>query len=412
MRELAQAAAAAARVVGCLPRATKDAVLLSIAAGLDASGAAILAANAADVEAAQARGTAPALVDRLRLDPGRLAAIAQSVRAIAALPDPVGEIQWQVSRDDGLEIGRMRVPLGVIAMIYEARPNVTVDAAALCLKSGNAVILRGGSEAIRSNRALAAVIGAALEAHGLPVAAAALVPVTEREAMVELLRQDDLIDLAIPRGGEGLIRFVTEHARVPVVRHYKGVCHLYVDANADLGSAVDICYNAKVQRPGVCNALETLLVHRNAAAAFLPRVAERLREAGVELRGDGETRAILPEVLPASEDDYHAEYLALILAIRVVESLDRAIEHIERYGSSHTDAIVTSDRAAAERFVREVDSSCVLVNASTRFNDGGELGLGAEIGISTTKIHAFGPMGLESLTTQKFVVWGDGQTRR
>lgn len=413
MRELAQAAAAAARVVGCLPRASKDAVLLSIAAGLDASGAAILAANAADVEAAQARGTAPALVDRLRLDPGRLAAIAQSVRAIAALPDPVGEIQWQVSRDDGLEIGRMRVPLGVIAMIYEARPNVTVDAAALCLKSGNAVILRGGSEAIRSNRALAAVIGAALEAHGLPVAAAALVPVTEREAMVELLRQDDLIDLAIPRGGEGLIRFVAEVSRVPVIRHYKGVCHQYVDADADLALAERLLIDGKTSRPGVCNALETLLVDAAVAPRFLPRAAAALRSRGVELRGCERTRALLddPAVALATAEDWDAEYLDLVLAVRVVEGLDEALAHIARHGSRHTEVIVTRNAGRAARFQREVDASAVMWNASSRFNDGGELGLGAEIGISTTKLHAYGPMGLEALTTRKFVLRGTGQVR-
>lgn len=413
MRELAEAAAAAARVVGCLPRAAKDAVLLSIAAGLDSGGAAILAANAADVDAAQARGTAPALVDRLRLDPGRLAAIAQSVRAIAALPDPVGEIQWQVSRDDGLEIGRMRVPLGVIAMIYEARPNVTVDAAALCLKSGNAVILRGGSEAIRSNRALAAVIGAALEAHRLPAAAAALVPVTEREAMVELLRQDDLIDLAIPRGGEGLIRFVAEVSRVPVIRHYKGVCHQYVDADADLALAERLLVDGKTSRPGVCNALETLLVDAAIAPRFLPRAAAALKARGVELRGCERTRALLddPAVALATAEDWDAEYLDLVLAVRVVEGLDEALAHIARHGSRHTEVIVTRNAGRAARFQREVDASAVMWNASSRFNDGGELGLGAEIGISTTKLHAYGPMGLEALTTRKFVLRGTGQVR-
>ncbi|HQX26272.1 MAG TPA: glutamate-5-semialdehyde dehydrogenase, partial [Pseudomonadota bacterium] len=324
MRALAQAAADAARVVACLPRAAKDAVLLSIAGGLDADAAAILAANAADVEAAQARDLAPALIDRLRLDPGRLAAIAQSVRAIAALPDPVGEIEWQTTRDDGLEVGRMRVPLGVIAMIYESRPNVTVDAAALCLKSGNAVILRGGSEAIRSNRALAAVIGAALAAHGLPVAAAALVPVTEREAMVELLRQDDLIDLAIPRGGEGLIRFVAEVSRVPVIRHYKGVCHQYVDADADLVLAERLLVDGKTSRPGVCNALETLLVDAAIAPEFLPRALDALRARGVALRGCERTRALAGAgaVEPATDADWDAEYLDLILAVRVVDGLD------------------------------------------------------------------------------------------
>jgi len=413
MRALAQAAADAARVVACLPRAAKDAVLLSIAAGLDSGAAAILAANAADVEAAQARDLAPALIDRLRLDPGRLAAIAQSVRAIAALPDPVGEIEWQTTRDDGLEVGRMRVPLGVIAMIYESRPNVTVDAAALCLKSGNAVILRGGSEAIRSNRALAAVIGAALAAHELPVAAAALVPVTEREAMVELLRQDDLIDLAIPRGGEGLIRFVAEVSRVPVIRHYKGVCHQYVDADADFVLAERLLVDGKTSRPGVCNAIETLLVDAAIAPVFLPRALEALRARGVALRGCERTRALAGAgaVEPATDADWDAEYLDLILAVRVVEGLDGALAHIARHGSRHTEVIVTRDRARANRFQREADASAVIWNASSRFNDGGELGLGAEIGISTTKLHAYGPMGLESLTTRKFVLRGSGQVR-
>ena len=413
MRALAQAAADAARVVGCLPRAAKDAVLQSIAAGLEASSAAILAANAADVETAQVRGTTPALIDRLRLDPGRLAAIAQSVRAIAALPDPVGEIEWQASRDDGLEVGRMRVPLGVIAMIYESRPNVTVDAAALCLKSGNAVILRGGSEAIRSNRALAAVIGAALESHGLPAAAAALVPVTEREAMVELLRQDDLIDLAIPRGGEGLIRFVAEVSRVPVIRHYKGVCHQYVDADADLELAERLLIDGKTSRPGVCNAIETLLVDAAIAPAFLPRAITALRARGVALRGCEGTRALdaTATVEAATAADWDAEYLDLILAVRVVDGLEGALAHIARHGSRHTEVIVTRDLARAMRFQREVDASAVMWNASSRFNDGGELGLGAEIGISTTKLHAYGPMGLESLTTRKFVLRGTGQVR-
>ena len=355
-----------------------------------------------------------ALIDRLRLDPGRLAAIAQSVRAIAALPDPVGEIEWQTSRDDGLEVGRMRVPLGVIAMIYESRPNVTVDAAALCLKSGNAVILRGGSEAIRSNRALAAVIGAALAAHGLPVAAAALVPVTEREAMVELLRQDDLIDLAIPRGGEGLIRFVAEVSRVPVIHHYKGVCHLYVDAEADLALAERLLVDGKTSRPGVCNAIETLLVDAAIAPAFLPRALDALRARGVELRGCERTRR-------ARRRGRRRARHRRRLGCRVPRPHPRGARgrrrSTARSRTSRAMARVTprsSSRAivrAPTRFQREVDASAVMWNASSRFNDGGELGLGAEIGISTTKLHAYGPMGLESLTTRKFVLRGSGQVR-
>ncbi len=412
MEDLARASRRAARALRTATTAKKDAALRAMAARLRAQVDAVLAANAEDLARADAAGVTAALRDRLRLDAGRIESMAVAIEEVAALPDPTAVPTSYVRRPNGLMVGRVRIPLGVVLVIFEARPNVTSDAAALCLKSGNAVILRGGSDAFASSSAIGEALRAGISAADLPADAVQVVPTPDRAATLELLALDDLIDLAIPRGGEGLIRFVTEHARVPVIRHYKGVCHIYVDAHADLGAAVDICYNAKVQRPGVCNALETLLVHRDAAATFLPRVAARLREAGVELRGDEATRALLPDVLAATEDDYHAEYLALILAIRVVESLDRAIEHIERYGSSHTDAIVTADRAAAERFVREVDSSCVIVNASTRFNDGGELGLGAEIGISTTKIHAFGPMGLESLTTQKFVVWGDGQTRR
>jgi glutamate-5-semialdehyde dehydrogenase len=305
----------------------------------------------------------------------------------------------------------MRIALGVIGIIYESRPNVTVDAAGLCLKAGNAVILRGGSEAFHSNRALAAVIGRVLADTGLPAAAVQVVPVTDRAAVTALLEQEECIDLIIPRGGEELIRFVVAHSRIPVLKHYKGVCHVYVDEGADLAMAEAVCFNAKVQRPGVCNAMETLLVHRAAAARFLPAMAQHFTAAGVELRGCPETRRMLPAITPATDADWTAEYLDLILAVRVVESMEAAIAHIAAYGSSHTDAIVTRDYERARRFVREVDSSVVLVNASTRFNDGGQLGLGAEIGISTSKLHAFGPMGLEELTTTKFVVFGNGQVR-
>jgi glutamate-5-semialdehyde dehydrogenase len=409
---IAQRARAASRVLGRATTAGKNAALEAIARCLLDRQATILAANARDLERADAAGITPALRDRLRLDVDRLAGVAGAVRQLAELPDPVGVLEQTERRPNGLSVSRMRIPLGVILVIYEARPNVTADAAALCLKSGNAVILRGGSDAFESSLAIAAAIQQGLESAGLPQDAVQVVPTTDRAAMLELLALDELVDLAIPRGGESLIRFVAEHARVPVIRHYKGVCHVYVDEGADLPAAIEICYNAKVQRPGVCNALETLLVHRSIAREFLPALAARTAEAGVELRGDPETRTILPAASVATEEDFHAEYLALILAIRVVDSLDQAMEHIERYGSHHTEAIVTRDRTRAERFLREVDSSCVLWNASTRFNDGGELGLGAEIGISTTKIHAFGPMGLESLTTRKFVVVGDGHTRR
>jgi glutamate-5-semialdehyde dehydrogenase len=314
-------------------------------------------------------------------------------------------------RPNGLEITRMRIPLGVIGIIYESRPNVTVDAAALCLKAGNAVLLRGGSEALHSNRALAAVIGRALAAAGLPPAAVQVVPTADRAAVNALLQQEEWIDLIIPRGGEELIRFVAANSKIPVLKHYKGVCHVYVDEGADLAMAEAVCFNAKVQRPGVCNAMETLLVHRAEAGRFLPAMGARFAEAGVELRGCPETCRILPGIVPAVDADWPAEYLDLILAVKVVSGMEAAIDHIAAYGSNHTEAIVTRDYERARRFVREVDSSVVLVNASTRFNDGGQLGLGAEIGISTSKLHAFGPMGLEELTTTKFIVLGSGQIR-
>jgi glutamate-5-semialdehyde dehydrogenase len=405
------AARAAARALRTATTAQKDAAVRAMAQALRASAAAVIGANVEDLARADAAGIAPALRDRLLLDERRIEAMAVALEEIAALPDPLAEPTRFEQRPNGLFVGRRRIPLGVVLVIYEARPNVTADAAALCLKSGNAVLLRGGSDAFATSTALGHVLREAVRSAGLPPDAVQVVPTPDREATLALLALDDLIDLAIPRGGEGLIRFVAENARVPVIRHYKGVCHLYVDAGADSGTAIELCYNAKVQRPGVCNALETLLVHRSTAAEFLPQVAARLREAGVELRGCEGTRAIVPDVLPATEDDWHAEYLALTLAVRVVDSLDRAIEHIERYGSRHTDAIVTSDRSAAERFLQEVDSSCVLVNASTRFNDGGELGLGAEMGISTTKLHAYGPMGLTELTARKWVVLGRGEIR-
>jgi glutamate-5-semialdehyde dehydrogenase len=326
------------------------------------------------------------------------------------MPDLVGRIERPETRPNGLEVARMRIPLGVVAMVYEARPNVTSDAAALCLKAGNACILRGGSEAFESNRAIGAAVADGLAAAGLPADAVQLVPVTDREALLHLLALDELIDLVIPRGGEGLIRFVAAHARIPVIKHYKGVCHVYVHAAADLDLALRIVENAKVQRPSVCNACETVLVDRAVAAELVPRLAARLGALGVELRGDEAARA-LAAMKPATESDWYAEYLDLILAVRVVDGIAAAIDHIETYGSDHTEAIITRDDAAAERFVREVDSSTVVVNASTRFADGGELGLGAEIGVSTTRLHAYGPMGAEGLTTTKFVVRGSGQIR-
>jgi glutamate-5-semialdehyde dehydrogenase len=382
-----------------------------MADGLEAAKPELKEANRLDLEGAAREGLSSAMVDRLTLSDPIIASMARGLREVAAQPDPVGEVVKMWKRPNGLLVGKKRIPLGVIGIIYESRPNVTADAAALCLKAGNAVILRGGSEAIHSNRAIARVLGAAAASAGIPDGAIQVVGVTEREAVLEMLRLEDHIDLIIPRGGEGLIRFVAENSRIPVVKHYKGVCHVFVDESADLAMAERIVLNAKVQRPGVCNALETLLVHRGAAGAFLPRVARALADAGVELRGCPETCRWVPTALPATEEDWFAEYLDLILAVRVVRSLDEAIQHIETYGSLHTESIVTSDYANAQRFLDEVGSSVVAVNASTRFSDGQQLGLGAEIGISTTKIHSFGPMGAEDLTTTKFIIYGQGQIR-
>ncbi len=401
----------AAQAIAELSTEGKRALLAAMADRLDAQAATILAANAKDMAAAAARGTAGAMLDRLRLDESRLAAIAEAVRYVASLPDPVGQVTREEVRPNGIRVRRVRVPLGVVAMIYEARPNVTADAAALCLYAGNGVILRGGSEAIHSNTAIAAALREAIAAAGLPDAALTLVTDLSREAMVSLLQLSDIVDLAIPRGGEGLIRFVAEHARVPVIKHYKGVCHLYVDEHADLDLALDLLIDGKTSRPGVCNALETLLVHRAVAAAFLPRAAAALRERGVALRGDALSREHVPDMAPASDEDYAAEFLDLILAVRVVDDAEQAIAHIRRFGSDHTEVIATRDDGAARRFVAAMRSAVVMVNASSRFSDGGELGLGAEIGISTTRLHAYGPMGAESLTVERFVVEGEGQVR-
>lgn len=407
---LARAAKVAARALGCAATAAKDRALEGIAARLVSEAPQIVAENARDLEGARARGLSDAMVDRLRLTPERLADMAAQVREVAALPDPIGSMDDVRRRPNGLEVGRMRIPLGVIAMIYESRPNVTTDSAALCIKSGNAVILKGGSEAIHSNLVLGRICRAALAEAGLPADGVQVVETTDRAAVLELVRQVGLVDLAIPRGGEALIRFVTENARVPVVQHYKGVCHLYVDDGADLEMAARVVTNAKVQRPGVCNALETLLVHRNVAPALLATLAPALQDRGVELRGCPESVALVP-MTPAGDDDWAAEYLDLILAVRIVRDLDEAIDHIQRWGSDHTDGILSRDYGRIRSFVERVHSSAVVVNASTRFNDGNQLGLGAEIGISTSKLHAFGPMGLAELTTRKFVVFGDGQVR-
>lgn len=407
----AMACREAAQAIAALSTEPKRALLVAMADELKAQAGTILSANAKDMEAASARGISGAMLDRLRLDEARLADIAGAVRYVASLPDPVGQVTRESTRPNGIHVRRVRVPLGVVAMIYEARPNVTADAAALCLYAGNGVILRGGSEAIHSNTAITSAIKQAMVAAGLPAAALTLVTDLSRETMVELLQLSDVVDLAIPRGGEGLIRFVAEHARVPVIKHYKGVCHLYVDQDADLDLAINLLIDGKTSRPGVCNALETLLVHRAVAEAFLPRAAQALRAQSVELRGDVATSHLISDVTPADDADYDAEYLDLILAIRVVDDLEQAIAHIRRYGSDHTEVIVTRDESTAQRFVTAMRSAVVMVNASSRFSDGGELGLGAEIGISTTRLHAYGPMGAESLTIERFVVQGEGQVR-
>jgi glutamate-5-semialdehyde dehydrogenase len=407
-------ARAAARGLVPASRVAKDRALVAIADRLRQAAARpsrLLDENAADVADARAAGLAPALVDRLVLDEARLGAMAAAVLEIAVLDDPVGEVIGMKRRPNGLSVGQVRVPIGVVGMIYEARPNVTVDAAALCLKSGNAVLLRGGKEAARSNAVLGGLVRDAIASAGLPPDAVQVVPPLGREETKLLVGMTGKLDLVIPRGGEGLIRFVAEHARVPVIQHYKGVCHLFVDEDADLDMAFRLVENGKLQRPGVCNALECLLVHRSVANAFIPRLTPLVAERGLEVRGDEAVTRLLPAARPAAASDWGAEFLAPILAARVVGSLDEALDHIARYGSNHTEAICTARYENAQRFLREVDASCVLVNASTRFNDGGELGLGAEIGISTTKLHAYGPMGLESLTALKWIAYGEGQTR-
>jgi glutamate-5-semialdehyde dehydrogenase len=415
MRSLAEGARDASRALARAPTRQKDDALRAAADAIVRRGKKILAENARDVTAARAAKQTAAFVDRLALDAKRIEEIARSLREVAALPDPVGEVTSTWRRPNGLQVKKVRIPLGVVLMVYEARPNVTVDAAGLCLKSGNAAILRPGSDALRSSLALAAAFSEGLLAAGLPAASAQVVPTPDREATFELLQLDDLVDLAIPRGGPSLIRAVAERSRVPVLKHYQGVCHLFLDQGAPVQQAVDLAMNGKVQRPGVCNALECLLVHRGAAGKLLPAVGRALAEAGVELRCDPTSLTILKRAgvaaIPARPDDYGREFLDKILAVRVVHDLDAALDHIARFGSLHTEAILTRDLGNARRFEREVIASAVMVNASTRFNDGGELGLGAEIGISTTKLHAFGPMGLAELTTQKFVVEGDGHVR-
>jgi glutamate-5-semialdehyde dehydrogenase len=411
IKAMAQAAKAAAKDIAKCPSPQKNEVLLKMAANIEEKASYLKDENNKDLTRAKEMGLSAAMIERLTITDSTISAMAQGLKEVAQLEDPIDALSQTWLRPNGLQVSRMRIPLGVIGMIYESRPNVTVDAAGLCLKAGNAVILRGGSEALHSNQALAGTISRALRESGLPQEAVQIVPIRDRAAVTALLQQEEYIDLIIPRGGESLIRFVVENSEIPVLKHYKGVCHVYIDDGADLKMAEDICLNAKVQRPGVCNAMETMLVHRAIAQEFLLSISKRFVQAGVEIRGCAETCRILPEAKAALEEDWPAEYLDLVIAVKVVDNMDQAIDHITNFGSNHTEAIVTQNYERAKRFIRAVDSSVVLVNASTRFNDGGQLGLGAEIGISTSKLHAFGPMGVEELTTTKFVVYGDGQIR-
>ena len=407
----AQQAKEASRILATLSSTDKDQALKKMAGALESGERQILAANQKDLEAGRQKHLSAAMIDRLSLTGGRIKDMAEGLRQIAGQPDPVGAVDRMWKRPNGLEIGLLRVPLGVIAIIYEARPNVTSDAAGLCLKAGNAVILRGGSEAIHSNTAIADIIGQALVDSGLPQESIQLIPLTDRQAVIELLTLDEYIDVVIPRGGEALIRVVVENSTIPVIKHFKGVCHTYVDEGADLTMAGRIVMNAKVQRPGVCNAMETLLVHQRIAEEFLPSMITQLQEAGVQIRGCPRTQALVLGLIPATEEDWLAEYLDLILAVRVVENLNQAIDHISRYGSMHSEAIITRDYSRAREFLHKVDAAAVYVNASTRFTDGGAFGLGAEIGISTQKLHARGPMGAQDLTTTKYIIFGNGQIR-
>ena len=412
IEEMALAARAASERLASEGTDQKNRALLEMARRIERDRGVLCEANELDLRAGRNLGLPAAMLDRLTLSDEVISRMCKGLEEVAALPDSVGEVVRMWRRPNGLLIGKMRIPLGVIGIIYEARPNVTVDSAALCLKSGNAVILRGGSEAIHSNQALVRLLVQALEEVGLPSRAVQLVSTTDRAAVLELLKQEAAIDLIIPRGGESLIRFVVENSRIPVLKHYKGVCHVFVDEGADCEMAKRICVNAKTQRPGVCNAMETLLVHEAEADTLLVEIVSALRARGVEIRGCPETLRRIPDAVPATEEDWGAEYLDLILAVKVVRSLEEAIEHIRRFGSLHTESIVTNHYERAQRFLRAVNSSTVLVNASTRFSDGYEFGFGAEIGISTTKLHAFGPMGLEELTTTKFIVYGTGQIRQ
>ncbi len=415
IRELVEAKARAAkdasRTLALCSTKVKNEALSQMARGLEEKAAMILEANRADLDRARSRGYARAFLDRLTLTEARIEEMASGLRQVAGLPDPVGKAVEVWRRPNGLEIARVRVPLGVVGFIYESRPNVTADAAGLCLKAGNALILRGGSEALESNSMIATVLAKSVEKAGVPADAIQFIDSSDREAVLALLRLDRYVDLIIPRGGEEFVRLVAERSTVPILKHDKGLCHVFVDEDADLAMAVDIAFNAKVHRPGVCNAMETLLVHQAAAARFLPALAPRLLEAGVEIRGCPRTCALIPGARPAAESDWDTEYLDLILSVKVVESFEDAVSHIRAHGSGLAEAIVTSDYRRARRFTHEVDAACVLVNASTRLVDGGQFGMGAEMGISTSKLHARGPVGVEELTTTKFVVLGDGQVR-
>jgi len=412
MTGVGRQARAASRLVAKADTATKNRALTLTADAIERDAERLLAANARDLAAAHEKKLDPPLIDRLTLSKKSLAEVADGLRQIAQLPDPIGEISELKQQPSGIKVGRMRVPLGVIAIIYESRPDVTADAAGLCIKAGNACILRGGSEAIHSNQAIAACVHEGLKAAGLPETAVQVIETTDRAAVGELLRMNDYVDIVVPRGGKGLIERVMRESRIPMIKHLDGVCHVYIDDKADLDKAVRVADNAKTQRLGTCNTMETLLVARGIADRVLPQLAKIYQDKGIELRGDDATRKLVPGIKAATEEDWHTEYLAAILAVRVVDGLDQAIEHIARYGSQHTDAIVTEDKARADRFLREVDSSSVIVNASTRFADGYEYGLGAEIGISTDKLHARGPVGLEGLTSLKWVVFGDGEIRQ
>ena len=412
MTGVGRQARAASRLVAKANTATKNRALTLTADAIERDAERLLAANARDLAAAHEKKLDPPLIDRLTLSKKSLAEVADGLRQIAQLPDPIGEISELKQQPSGIKVGRMRVPLGVIAIIYESRPDVTADAAGLCIKAGNACILRGGSEAIHSNQAIAACVHEGLKAAGLPETAVQVIETTDRAAVGELLRMNEYVDIVVPRGGKGLIERVMRESRIPMIKHLDGVCHVYIDDQADLDKAVRVADNAKTQRLGTCNTMETLLVARGIADRVLPKLAKIYQDKGIELRGDDATRKLVPGIKAATEEDWHTEYLAAILAVRVVDGLDQAIEHIARYGSQHTDAIVTEDKARADRFLREVDSSSVIVNASTRFADGYEYGLGAEIGISTDKLHARGPVGLEGLTSLKWVVFGDGEIRQ